>query len=429
MKKSKFIQSTVILIIGGFITKILSMIIRIIVTRMLGTTGMGIYMMVMPTFMLFIALAQLGLPTAISKLVAEQKHNTKSLFISVIPLCLLLNLIMLIFMLLSADFISSVLLQEQKTYLPLIAIGFVLPFISISSMLRGYFFGKEKMLVHVLTNILEDIVKLIFIVIGVPYFLKLGIEQTIFFVILTNIFSELSAIIVFLFLIPKKNITKDDLKVSKNSMKKVLDISLPTTGSRLIGSIGYFFEPIILTSILLYLGYSNDFILTNYGILAGYVMPLLLLPSFFSSAISHALIPVVSKNYSDKLYLYTKNKIKQGIGISLLIGIPATFIFMVFPDILLKLIYNTNEGINYIKILAPIFLIHYIQSPLASSLQAMGKASIAMKGTLYGMIIKTISLILFTYLFGFSGIIIASTINIIFVTFYQYKHVFKFLNV
>ena len=41
MKKSKFIRSTLILIIGGALTKILGLIIKIITTRYLGDEGIG----------------------------------------------------------------------------------------------------------------------------------------------------------------------------------------------------------------------------------------------------------------------------------------------------------------------------------------------------------------------------------------------------
>ena len=57
----------------------------------------------------------------------------------------------------------------------------------------------------------------------------------------------------------------------------------------MIGSITYFFEPIILTNMLKYIGYSNDYITLEYGIINGYVYPLLLLPSFFTLAISSAI--------------------------------------------------------------------------------------------------------------------------------------------
>ena len=77
MKKSKFIKSTVILLLGGLITKLLGMVIRIVMSRNLGSVGMGIYMMIMPTFSTFIALSQFGFPVAISKLVAENKNNNQ----------------------------------------------------------------------------------------------------------------------------------------------------------------------------------------------------------------------------------------------------------------------------------------------------------------------------------------------------------------
>ena len=54
MKNNKFIKSTIILLVGGFITKILGMIIKIVMTRLIGPNGIGLYMLVMPTFMLLI---------------------------------------------------------------------------------------------------------------------------------------------------------------------------------------------------------------------------------------------------------------------------------------------------------------------------------------------------------------------------------------
>lgn len=68
---SKFLQGTIILIAAGFITKILGFINRIVVARMIGDEGVGLYMMAVPTLSLAITATQIGLPVAISKLVAE----------------------------------------------------------------------------------------------------------------------------------------------------------------------------------------------------------------------------------------------------------------------------------------------------------------------------------------------------------------------
>ena len=109
--KSKFVKSTVILIIGGLFTKLLGMFIKIVMTRLLGTEGIGIYMLIMPTFTLFIALAQFGMPIAISKLVSEDKRNNKNLVFSSIPISLTINLFIIIFLLFASKYLSNNLLH------------------------------------------------------------------------------------------------------------------------------------------------------------------------------------------------------------------------------------------------------------------------------------------------------------------------------
>ena len=429
MKKSKFIQSTIILLIGGFLTKILGMVIKIITSRLLGTEGIGIYMLLTPTFSLFIAIAQLGFPVAISKLVAEETKNNKNLVFSIIPIAMIINIIILFGIFISSDFIANTLLHEPRTKFAILCIGFVLPFISISSIIRGYFFGKEKMIPHVVSNVMEDIVRMIILLLGIPVFIKNGLEFAVAFLVLSNIISELTSILILFFFLPKNfKIQKKDIVPNKQNLKDIFSISIPTTGSRLIGNIGYFFEPIILTSTLIWAGYDNNFIVTEYGIISGYVIPLLLLPSFFTMAISQALIPIISKATAHRNYKYAKDKLKQAIFFSLLIGIPMTILFEIIPEVPLKLIYNTNEGINYIRVLAPICLLHYIQSPLSSTLQAMGKAKDALKGTLIGILLRTSALFIFSSLkIGMWGLVIATSINIIYVTLYDANRIKKYL--
>ena len=429
MKKSKFVKSTIILIIGGFITKMIGMLIKIITTRNLGSEGIGLYMLIMPTFSMFIALSQLGLPVAISKLVAEEKRNNKRILSSSIPLSLLVNILIFIFISILAPYLSNNLLHDNRTKLAIISIAFVLPFISLSSIARGYFFGKQKILPHVISNITEDIVRLLILIIGIPISLKKGIEYALSFIILSNIASELTSILILYFFLPKNFvIRKEDIKIDKLNIKDLLSIGIPTTIGRFIGNIGYFFEPILITTIMLKLGFNNTYIVSEYGIISGYVMPLLTLPSFFTSAISQALIPVVSKNYANNNLKETKRKIKQALFFSLLIGIPATIIFITIPEIPLKIIYNTNEGINYIRFLAPICLLLYIQSNLASSLQAMGKAKDSLKGTTIGMITRLLGLFIFLNLkLKLWSLVFAQSLSIILVTCFDAYKVKKYL--
>lgn len=421
----KFLKSTLILLIGGFITKTLGMLIKIIMTRSIGAEGIGLYMMILPTFTLFISLAQFGFPIALSKLVAENKKNNKQLVMSIIPVSFLINICLIIFIIVITPFLSQQLLHEPRTYYPLLAIALVIPLTSLSSIVRSYFFGKEEMFPHVLSNVTEDIIRLLLVLFGIPMFLTFGIEIAVTFVVLTNIISELVSILILLFFLPKKaKIKKKDLRPRKSYIKESLSIGIPNTTSKLVGSIGYFLEPILLMNILLFVGYNQSFILTEYGIFSGFVLPLLLLPSFFTLAISQALLPVISREYTKKNFSLCKRKIKQAIFFSLLIGFPVTIFFVLAPDIPLMLIYNTKEGASYLRFLAPICLFQYIQAPLSFSLDAMGKGKDAMFATLFGVITRS-SLLLLLSLFriGLWGLIIATSINVFIVTIHNYKKV------
>ena len=427
--KEKFINSVIILLIGGLLTKLLGMFIKIMMSRLIGTEGLGLYMMVLPTFSLFIGIGQFGLPTALSKLVAEKRKNNIKLFFSILPISLFINLLLIITIIVIAPVLATNLLHDPRCYLPILAIAVVIPFTSLSSICRSYFFGKEKMVPHVVSNLLEDIVRLTLMIIGIPFFLPKGLEYAVCYIILSNVISEgVSILVLFLFLPKKIQLKKEDLIPKKDYMKESLSIGIPNTTGRLLGSIGYFLEPILLTTTLLSLGYSSKFITTEYGILSGYVMPLLLLPSFFTMAISQALLPVVSREYTRGNYTFVRRKIKQAILYSLAIGIPVTIFFIIFPELPLKLIYHTNEGISYMRFLAPVCLFQYIQSPLSSCLDAMGRSRDAMIGTTIGVIIRSIFLVLLSLLnIGLWGLIIAISLNVLAVTFYSLKKVRSYL--
>lgn len=386
-------------------------------------------MLILPTFNLFITLSTFSLPISISKLISENKKRSKNIILSIIPVSLLYNFILMFILIIISPLISKYLLNNTTLYYPVMAISLTLPFICISNIIKGYFFGKERMFPYTMSNIIEQIVRLILTITLIPKLMTINLTIAIVGVVLINIVSELSSTITMMFFIPKViDLKVEDFKYNKGIFREILNVSIPTTGSRLIGSITYFLEPIILTFVLLQVGYTNDFITNQYGIINGYVYPILLLPSFFTMAISNALLPVMSNNYNNNRKSYAKNKLKQAIIISLLVGVPATIILMIFPEFFLKLIYNTTLGSNYIRIVAPVFIMHYIQAPLTIALQAMGKSKIAMKGTLYGSIIRTILLFTTSYLkIGIWGLIIATTSNIVYITLQHLYYVKKYI--
>lgn len=423
--KNKFIMSTIILIIGGGITKLLAMVIKIALARSIGNDGIGIYMMILPTFNLFITLSTLSLSTSLGKLIAEKRSSKKVIFSS-IPFTMIYNFFLMIILIFLSKFISNTLLNNSITYYPILCISFTLPIIALSGILKGYFFGKNNMFPYTFENICEQIVRLLFIIFIVPKLLNISLIVAISSLVLVNILSEGIAIIVMLLFIPNKSLDKESFKVDKNIVKDVLNISIPSTGSRLIGSISYFLEPIILTYAMLKSGSSLSLITSEYGIVTGYVYALLLIPSFFTMAISTSLLPIISKNYAERNMRIVKKGLSQGMLFSLLIGCFFTILFMLFPNYILKFIYNTTLGSDYVRLIAPFFIFHYIQGPLTTYLQAINKAKCAMYGTLLGSIIKNILLFVLAICnYKIWSLIISTIVNILIVTIHHIIYTIK----
>lgn len=430
MNKEKFIKSAIILMIGGAITKLLGMVIKIVQTRLVGLEGISLYSLIFPTFSLFMSMSQLSLPTTISKLISEDRNNNKRLVFSSLPIVFITNLFLMLIIFFSSKTISYTFLKEGRCYLPILSIALVLPFEALSNLLRGYFFGKERMIPHVISHIIEQIVRLTCIILFIPTLLKIDLIYAVMFLILVNLISEFSSIVILLLFLPRNvQINREDFIPHQKELGQILSLALPTTGSRFIGNIGYFLEPILITGILSFLGYSSIYILEEYGTVSGFVIPLLLIPSFFTNAISQALIPVISRNYSNGNISYTKKKIKQGILFSLLVGLPVTLFFMIFPGWSLNLIYHTTKGISYMKFLAPFFLFQYIETPLSSSLQAMGKAKETFTISWQSVLVRTISLVLLLFCnIGMWAFLLSLIINIFYTIYKSIFYLRKYLN-
>lgn len=426
--KNKFIQSTIILMIGGIATKLLSFIIKIYFTRIIGTDGINIYAIIMPTYSLLITIAQLGLPIAISNIIAKGEKTGKKVIFSIIPVSLVLNLIIIAIIVLSSKFLSNNLLHEPRAQLPLICLSFILPFISISSIIRGYFFGKQKMTPHTLSNILEQIFKFIIVIAVLPILLKYGTIVAVCGYILINIISEIISIIIFLLFLPKRfTIQKKDIKPDPETIKEILAIGLPSVGGRIIGNIGFFFEPIILTWILMLMGYSGEYIITEYAVYNTYVIGLLIVPTFFVTALSTALLPEISK------YTCNKNRakriFKKAITWAFLLGLIANIFFYFFAEFILMFIFDTNAGVNYIKVLTFFFILYYLEAPMISTLQALGYSKHCMMTTTLGIIVKLMMIVILSlFKIGIYSLIFAEVIFIVVVVLSSYIKIRKVLN-
>ena len=427
IKNNIFLKSTLVLLFGGIVGKLVGFILRIIVTRKLGPEGMGLYSLLAPTSALLSVIATLSYPTALSKIISEKSSRTKTLFASIIPLSLIINIFIIIVTILLAPTLS-ILLKNETLYFPIICLSLVTPFISISSIIKGYFWGKQNMFPYMLSNFIEQVSRLIFITLFIDKFLSLSLTHAISFIILVNAVGEVISQLVMIYFFPK-NIKPSINDFNKDDIKKIMNISIPSTSSKIIGSISYFLEPIVLTNVLMYVGYSKEFIVYEYGLINAYAMSLLLMPQFFTQNMATSLVPELSKYYSQGNKVMCKKRIKQIVLISSTIGAISTFIITLFPKFFLNILYHTTAGIDYIKILSPFTILFYIEYPLINALQALGKSKSAMKCTITSSIVRLISIATLSLLkIGMYSLILSIIINLLLSTYLYSKEIKKVLS-
>lgn len=427
IKNNIFLKSTLVLLFGGIVGKLVGFVLRIIVTRKLGPEGMGLYSLLAPTSALLSVIATLSYPTALSKIISEKSSRTKTLFASIIPLSLIINIFIIVVTVLLAPTLST-LLKNETLYFPIICLSLVTPFISISSIIKGYFWGKQNMFPYMLSNFIEQVSRLIFITLFIDKFLSLSLTHAISFIILVNAVGEVISQLVMMYFFPK-NIKPSLNDFNKDDIKKVMNISIPSTSSKIIGSISYFLEPIVLTNVLMYVGYSKEFIVYEYGVINAYAMSLLLMPQFFTQNMATSLVPELSKYYSQGNKVMCKKRIKQIVLISSTIGAISTFIITLFPKFFLNILYHTTAGIDYIKILSPFTILFYIEYPLINALQALGKSKSAMKCTITSSIVRLISIATLSLLkIGMYSLILSIIINLLLSTYLYSKEIKKVLS-
>lgn len=427
IKNNIFLKSTLVLLIGGVIGKLVGFVLRIIVTRKLGAEGMGLYSLLAPTSSLLSVLATLSYPTALSKIISEKSSRTKTLFTSIIPLSIIINIFIIGITILLAPTLST-LLKNETLYFPIICLSLVTPFISISSIIKGYFWGKQNMFPYMLSNFIEQVARLILITLFINKFLSISLTHAISFIILVNAVGEVVSQLVMMYFFPK-NIKPSINDFNKNDIKKVMDICVPSTSSKIIGSISYFLEPIVLTNVLMYVGYSKDFIVYEYGVINAYAMSLLLMPQFFTQNMATSLVPELSKYYSLGNNEMCKKRIKQIVLISCSIGGLSTLIITLFPTFFLNILYHTTLGLDYIRLLSPFTILFYIEYPLINALQALGKSKSAMKCTIISSIVRLISIATLSLLkIGMYSLILSIIINLLLSTYLYTKEIKKVLS-
>ena len=372
-----------------FISKCFGFVYRMQFMRIAGEEVVGLYMTAYPTFIFFISLIQLGIPIAVSKLIAQYDATRKNEQIAaVMKSAFKLSLISIIvftpLVLLSTPIIAKILLHNENLIYTLYISIFTIPIVVFASLFKAYLQGLAKIAPTAWAQLLEQVVRMGLIIVALPFFISDSPAKTAAAAMGITAIGEVFSLVFLSYFYVRSKRQAMSTKQTTSHVKPIMQIALPSAGSKLFGTFTWFLEPIVFLKALTVAGLTAGAATTMYGVISGVHIPLLLFPAFIPSALAIILVPAVSNAIARNDLPLLNKRITHSLRLSSLVGCIAATVFFIHGDELVMILFHLEENRGYMKILAPIFYFYYIQSPLHAILQAMDEAQAAMMNSIYG---------------------------------------------
>lgn len=463
--KKRMFSGAAVLLVGSVVAKMLGALYRIPLTNILGAEGMGMYQLVFPVYALFMVLATAGIPTSLSRTVAEKRalgENVKKYF--AVAMCALLVLGLAFGLLMGA--LSDVLAKRQgnaDTRFGFLIIAPAITFVCVISGFRGYFQGQMYMLPTALSNVVEQVVKLA-VGIGASYALaKRGVIYAVcgalFGVTVSEIVTAAYMGVTYLFRSKKEkrerlsqvSLQGYDLqsgsengvlqsetsaqigknrdnaaqssrfgkkarfeKVSRGELKGMLKVALPIAAVAALMPLANFFDSVIIVNMLKAFGLKQSVATAQYGIISGPVNSLINMPVVAIMSLAVAVVPSVSASRATRDIDGVMLKSSLCVRLAYLLGIPFAFYLAVFARNVIGALYpalseqNTIVAVNVLRISAANVVFLSVMQIYVSILQAVDKTKYAVFSLIAGIIVKIVLDVVLTRYIGINGAAIAS---------------------
>lgn len=420
-KKNTFAKNVLMLMFSQVLIKLLGLIYRLAITNVkgFGDVGNGYYSAGYQVYAVLLIISSQGIPGAVSKLVsnkvAKGKYNEAHRVFKVSMVVFgIIGFIASLLLLLSANFVSSKILNVPDVSYVLKVLSPAIFFVCASAVIRGYFAGLGTMKASSISQALEQFfncvltITFVYALIGKePYIMAAG----------GNLSTTLAILISFSYLIVfyKKNIKEwreesDDVVITtkeenKKMVKMIIATAIPLTVGSVISVVTSFIDTVTVSNCIqiAYSGILKSKILLEKeamrltGILSK-VDTLVNLPLAVNLSFYSALIPEITAAISKKDFKSASKKISFSISSSLLILIPCAIGFIVLADPILKMLYpNASDGAHILQIAAVTMVFVGINHTIQGSLFGLGKMYTPALALLIGCVIKIgLNLVLIT---------------------------------
>ena len=362
-KSDGLIKGALVISMGGFITKILGAFYRVPLTNILGAEGLGLYQAVFPIYCLLLTLSSTGVPSGVSKIIAEGEDEfsaLKSALAVFLPLGLFGGVIMAAF-----SGVISNLQGAPKSAFAYMAISPSVMLVGAISCFRGFFQGKAEMKYTAVSQVLEQAVKL-----AAGLIITSMLKQTPALAA-----AGAAAAVVYLTVAYKlkakgiSRIFKAELNIKK-AIKTVVPVTLSASAVPIVKTIDSF---LILNVLGGYLTNATRL----YGLYSGATESLIGVPVSLLYGIAATGIPVIAKLKAEKKD--TKIKCRKAILYTLFPSVVFAAATFIFAPHAVKILYSAlpfaekEACANMLKIASPAIIFLSLMQTTAAELIALNK--------------------------------------------------------
>ena len=431
-QKQTFMQGVMILMFSQLIIKIAGLVYKIYLTNRegFGDTGNAIFSAGFQIYTLFLAISSIGVPNAISQLISSKSavgdnKGAYRIFKIAIAIFGMLGFLGTTILFIYADKIANTYLGIPEAELTIIALAPSIFMVAISSVLRGYFNGREKISVTANSQSIEQLLKTILTIVIVEIFAIISKNNTVIMVAGAAVAATVGTFFSFgylytIYIKNKREIWKDVVtstakeKESVNTIiKNILYVSVPIALTSLIAAANKTIDAFSIVNIISKYMNSEE-AKFQYGILTGKVEGLVVLPYSFNIAFATTLIPTISASRARGEMDKAMKRINFSILSTILICLPCTAILFVFAEPILKLLFpNAYLGKTMLKICSLSIVFVAVTQTIGGVLQGLKKVKEPVIAIGIGGIVKLIlnPILLQIKSLNINGAIIATIIS------------------
>lgn len=416
MRKKTFIINSITLSVTSLLMNAIGVSFNIYISNKIGASTVGLFQLIMSVYGFSVSLAQSGINLASTRLIADesavfQKNANSYIMKRCIIYALLFGLLSCSLLYFNAEYIGKNWLCDTRTIISLKVLSISMPLISMSSAINGYFLAVKRVYKNAITQLFEQFVKIFFTVCTISHFAEKGVEYTCLCIVLGGCIGEiLSFFFTFILYMYDKKKYKSN-KTKNDVISSLFKIALPVAFSTYLRSALVTVEHILIPKGLKSSGLPNEESLKCYGTIHGMTIPLLLFPAAILKTVASLLVPELSQCAT----LGQKNQINHIITkifkISIMFAIFVSGIFYSFADEISGLVYKNTSISYYIRLLAPLTVMMYIDGIVDGMLKGLNQQVNSMWYNIVDSVVSIVLIIILLPRYGSIGYIIVIYIS------------------